>query len=182
LYFAGIRPAFISFVSFCKEFRVVSHLRAFSHPKRATCSPLFKNPPRGVCTERSGTIPYLKIVFSLYKQFKDDQTRRFHFGNSFWKRASSNHTANPFYFLADAARHPRARFPSSGCPPQHAIGRRGDELAMSSPRRRATRLRRSSLRSRFGGVGGYGGQAHLRPSNFSQKAKFFCNLAPPFPY
>ena len=54
----------------------------------------------------------------------------------------------------------RARFPSSGCFPRHAVARRGDQLAERSPRRRATQL----------------------PSTFSHKANFFRNFAPPFPY
>ena len=120
-------------------------------------SPLFRYSPRGIEPERSGTLPYLKTVFSLYRRFRDNHARRFH---SFCIRASSNYTANPFDFLADAARHPRARFPSSGCFPRHAVARRGDQLAERSPRRRATQL----------------------PSTFPQKANFFRNFAPPFPY
>src|SRR6266404_6302026 len=48
----------------------------------------------------------------------------------------------------------------SGCFPRHAVVRRGDPLAERSPRRRATQL----------------------PSTFPQKANFFRNFAPPFPY
>ncbi len=48
----------------------------------------------------------------------------------------------------------RARFPSSGCFPRHAVGRRGDELAMPSPRRKLKQLSGTTRLRR-----GYGGQA-----------------------
>jgi hypothetical protein len=133
----------------------ISYLRAFSHPKRAHLFTPVHIFPRGICTERSGSIPYVKTVFSLYRRFKDNDTLSFILET----RVLELHHQS-VRFSGRCREASRARFHGSGCFPRHAVGRRGDQLAMRSPRRRATQL----------------------PSNFSQKAKFFCNLAPPFPY
>ena len=134
------------------------------HTRNApTCSLLFTYSPRGICTERSGSIPYLKNAFSLYQAVLNNHTSRFHFGNA--RPRITPAIRSIFWQMPEAS---RARFPSSGCFPRHAeharrgdevVARRGEGTLGCSPRRTPTQLL----------------------SNFLEKANFFRNVALPLP-